>query len=298
MSTLLFEADLIKEKNGLSWTLDRLDSKSTGLSMDVWVKTKYPEDDATMLGMPRVYIGDEPTIKYAISIDAVPVLLDGLSLPEIGISEIVFRELSSWIYANRSALLDYWHGKISSCDLVYALFPYTGGDSFFEVEKVVVVQLPERCRQHYPSYKLHSYERVACKDLAQAEDMLIKYVEIYKEEHLKDWCEDLFCYYIKEYPIGAHITQSDNCLLSWRLYNENGEMIDRSLCCGLDANDKFNEFEGRDYGQFRFKKGDIVEFVYRNEVRLGFVSALPLSRGEVKRRKEKWVAEEGRYIFI
>ncbi len=295
--TTQYKEDLSREKDELSWKLDRLDTKNTGLSMNVWVRTKYPTDDVNMLGTPRVYIGDAPENKYAVSIDAVPVLLDGLSKEEIGITELEFTELSSWIYANRAALLDYWYGRISTCDLVFTHFPYTGGDSFFEVEKVVVEPLPERCRQHYPSYKLHSYERAVCKSLVQAEDVMTKYVEKYREDHPKDWCEDLFCYYIKEYPMGAHITQSDNYLLSWRLYNENGEMIDRSLCCGLDANDAFNEFEGRDNGQFRFKKGDIVEFIYRKEVRLGFVSAIPPSRDWVKRKKEEWASEERGYMY-
>ncbi len=289
MKKLFFEQDLEKEGEEIWWKLDRFDPKSTGLGMNIWVKTKYDTDPVEPT--PRIYVGDSPDRKYAVSIDSVPALLDGLSLEEIGLTEQQFQELATWIYANKVALLDYWDGKICTCDLVYAHFPYTGAASVFEVEKVTVESLPERCRQHYPKYKLHSWERAICTSLAQAEEVLKKYVEKYKEEHPKDWCEDVFCYYIREYPSGVHLSPNEDWLLSWRLYNAEGEMIDRSICCGLNVNENFCKYGGRDDNQFRFKKGDIVEFVWNHEVELGFVVSLPPSIDFVKERRERIVQE-------
>ncbi len=159
-------------------------------------------------------------------------------------------------------------------------------ESVFIVEKVTAEPLPERCRQHYPKYGIRSYERAICRWLAEAEDALNKFVKLTEMEP-KGWSEDVFCYYIKEYPVGIHITQSYNWLLSWRLYNAEGEMIDKSGCGGLDATPDFSEFKGRDSSRIRFKKGDVVEFVWGGEVSLGFVVSLPPTKEEVKARNSR-----------
>ncbi len=149
-------------------------------------------------------------------------------------------------------------------------------DRIFVLERVTVDELDGMKRQHYPSYEVRRYVRGFGRSVEEAEAVMRGIIEASTEES-----EDVFCYYIKGYPLGQGIV-SEYHLDSCRMYDAKGVLVDWRNCSDTDFEDRdedyeYTRFRGRPQERMRFKKGDIVEFMWCNEVCLGFVVELPPS---------------------
>ncbi len=146
--------------------------------------------------------------------------------------------------------------------------PAGSGDAVFVVEKVTVDGLEGRRRQHYPVYGVSRFVKGFCGSLEEAE----RFVKGLVDNEL----EDVFCYYVKEYPLNRRLV-SEYYMESCRMYDAEGEPVDRTTCSGISDEGEYPVFRGRMREMMRFGEGDIVEFVRGGEVMLGFVVALPPS---------------------
>ncbi len=153
-------------------------------------------------------------------------------------------------------------------------------ESLFVVECITIDGLPERRRQHYPCYEISHRQKVYCQTLEKATDCVKRQVEEYEKKD-KDERMEVFCYYIWEYPWGKELYEVERYVFSWRMYDAAGQLIDRNVCAGYDLtdgnSDLYSYYRGRSEELVRFKKGDIVEMVWRGQVMLGFVVGVPLS---------------------
>ncbi len=85
-----------------------------------------------------------------------------------------------------------------------------------------------------------------------------------------------YCYYLHEYPCSQIINVSD--FVTCRVYDADGQLIEQTLCsysCYIDTD--CNKFFGRAEEKLRFKKGDIVEVLHKDEVNLAIIVSFPAS---------------------
>ncbi|MDE5585755.1 MAG: hypothetical protein K2I92_05350 [Muribaculaceae bacterium] len=118
----------------------------------------------------------------------------------------------------------------------------------------------------YPKLDISSFRVGFGRTLEEAEELMRQAIEK-AEEHDKD----IYCFHIKEFPVGSIINVSPFDLgISTRLYDEWGTLLDRTYCSALDRdwNTEYGRFRGRGPEQRRFREGEILEFMTGDEVRL------------------------------
>lgn len=138
--------------------------------------------------------------------------------------------------------------------------------TMFEVIEYDVKDLPERKRSHYPKFDVGHYRVGISYSLSGAEVLMHKAIE-----RAKVYNDEIYCFHIKEYPVGELLSFAwDDYGESWRLYDRNGQLLDKTYCSGLERNHhtEYGRYRGRPQESFRFKAGDIVEVLDGDEVRL------------------------------
>lgn len=171
-------------------------------------------------------------------------------------------------------------------------------ETFFEVIKIEVAPLKDGKRCHYPSFKVHRHLSGVTHTLEEAEALMLKIID-----KAKEYNDDIYCFHIKEYPFGEIVGDAfGGCGMSWQLYDANGKFMDRTYCSAIQADwdTEYGRFRGRPVETRRFKAGDIVEVLDRDEVKLAVAtSSGTLSIEECWERwfgcsKEELQAEEWR----
>ncbi len=115
---LIYDADLRKEGEDLGYKLTSLHSKNTGLDNNIWLKTKYPGEEDSFRGIPRMYVHNSYDQMFAVSISNAPEFMDGLSPEAMGIENESVSKIISWIRRHQKALLRHWFGLTDSCGLL------------------------------------------------------------------------------------------------------------------------------------------------------------------------------------
>lgn len=145
-------------------------------------------------------------------------------------------------------------------------------DTIFELIQYDVKPLPERRRNHYPKFDVWESRIGYAKNLEAAETLIKNAIEAALKCNT-----EIYCFHIKEFPIGKVI--SDGLGVSCRLYDGNGNFLDRTYCSDLDRdfNTEYGRFRGRIAETQRFKTGDIVEVLDGDHVRLAIAMASVIS---------------------
>lgn len=171
--------------------------------------------------------------------------------------------------------------------------------SIFLLEVIETEELEDGKLSHYPMYKVNTYSCAYATTLEDAERMMHQDVLYRKKQKEKDdWMRDVFCYYISEKPIDIMLSKSE--YLSQRMYDAEGSLMDKSLCCtgfgtynsnicNQSEYDRHDDetFYGRSEEDIRFHKGDIVEVLMGHRVKLAVVVGTPPSIEWIsKKRKE------------
>lgn len=133
---------------------------------------------------------------------------------------------------------------------------------------VLQVYTYQTWRRRYPRYRISADPTYYCHTLTEAEELLSQLV-LNKDGKGELWLPDNVHHFtINEYPYGCIAYY-----ISSRLYDPDGNLIDRSLCSGDAQN---GDFHGRPEEMMRFGHGDIVEVMGLDEVVLGFVVSCPV----------------------
>lgn len=132
---------------------------------------------------------------------------------------------------------------------------------------IVVIRDTTRKGPHYPSYKV-TERKIATATTVESAERLIR-------DHVILCCEyyymmpSIHSFRVEERPLD---TLTNGCY-SIRIYDKEGVKIDETMCSSI-IDDK-QSYPGRTPEQIRFKPGDIVEFLYKDEINLGFVVSCP-----------------------
>lgn len=137
--------------------------------------------------------------------------------------------------------------------------------------KVVVYSVNERVysrRSHYPKFEL-SHRTIGYYHSVDDSEKIIS--EIVGDNN--KYKSELYCFYIKEYPVGVKLDCWEDYGISMRLYDSTGKLVDHTYCSGLysDFRTPYGLFRGREEKNIRFKEGDIVEVREDDEVRLAVI---------------------------
>ncbi len=120
----LFTEDMAKEGDDFLWKIHYIDGDEAGIGTDVWIKTKYPTENVADLGTPRIYLGTNPEIKYALSIEENPRLLDDVLETDTGLTPRTMQRVKQWVITYQEPLMAYWRGEIDTIDVIKAICPY------------------------------------------------------------------------------------------------------------------------------------------------------------------------------
>lgn len=148
-------------------------------------------------------------------------------------------------------------------------------ESIFEVTMYEVKDLPERRRNHYPSFEVECSRIGFTHTIEDAEQFIAETIKAYDNN-----IDDIYCFHVKEYPIGRALDMSwPGYGLSWRLYDNSGRILDKTYCSSMerDLNTRYGFFRGRTDDMQRFQEGDIVEVLRGTTVSLGVVASSGLS---------------------
>lgn len=144
--------------------------------------------------------------------------------------------------------------------------PRRDEETIFEVIEYDVKDLPGRKRNHYPKFNVRHYRVGICHTLPEAETLMHKAIE-----RAKGYNDEIYCFHIKEFPMGELMGFIwENYGESWRLYDGQGQFLDKTYCSALECDHRtiYGRYRGRHEDSFRFKEGDIVEVLDGDEVRL------------------------------
>ncbi len=151
-----------------------------------------------------------------------------------------------------------------------------GVDSIFELKGYYPVGLPDRKRQHYPQYDLWSERSAFYHTLAEAEEAIRMRVS---NNVIEEPDDKYYSFIVKEWQM-ATLSHNESNMLSWHLYDGEGNLRLHSLAADLDCDvDRaYTKFRGRAEETIAFKEGDIVEVAdYRSqEVRLAVIIGTPI----------------------
>ena len=156
--------------------------------------------------------------------------------------------------------------------------------SIFQVRIVTIDELDEGKHQHYPKYTTSDFISGFAHTLEEAEEMIRKDVAWWKTQECGP---EVYCYLVAEKPMGMMAFDGD--ILSERAYDAAGKLFNRTFCssafCYYTDYDNYTPretqpeeiFRGRPEEEIKFHKGDIVEVLSGNEVKLAIVVGSPLS---------------------
>ena len=101
----------------------------------------------------------------------------------------------------------------------------------FKLEVLETEELEEGKRSHYPKYKVSNFcPQAFATTLEEAERLMHQDIEYRRKmKREDDYPRDTFCYYISEIPMG--LLHYDRECLSERMYDGDGNLIDRYFCC-------------------------------------------------------------------
>lgn len=132
---------------------------------------------------------------------------------------------------------------------------------------IVVIRDTTRNRPHYPSYKVTERKIATATTVESAERLIRDHVIICSLYYYM--MPSIHSFRVEERPLDS---LTKGCF-SVRIYDKEGVKIDETLCSSI-IEDK-QSYPGRTPEQIRFKPGDIVEFLYKDEINLGFVVSCP-----------------------
>lgn len=171
--------------------------------------------------------------------------------------------------------------------------------AIFLLEVIETEETEDNQPSPYPIYKVRTYSRAFATTLEEAERLMhqdILYRKKIKESD--DWMQEVFCYYISDKPLDMMHFKDE--YLSQRMYDAEGSLIDKSLCstgfrtyspniCNMSEYDRNEDetFHGRSEEQIRFHKGDIVEVLRGNEVKLAIVVGTPLTTEWIWKKRQE-----------
>ncbi len=152
--------------------------------------------------------------------------------------------------------------------------PVKERETLFVLTQMCIEPLEGGKRQHYPKYGLYagliSYHRSA----ADAEKEMRRQAEEHKLDPERN--PDVFCYYLREFPYSQATYRYGN--VSCRTYDKEGNLLVASRCSDLREDEpEYRRFFGRPKELVRFKKGDIIEYIYRGKAALGVIALTPLT---------------------
>lgn len=109
--------------------------------------------------------------------------------------------------------------------------PRRNEETLFEVIEYDVKDLPERKRRHYPKFDVRNYRVGIAHSLSEAEVLMHKAIE-----RTKIYNDEIYCFHIKEYPIRELLDFLwENYGESWRLYDSQGRLLDKTYCSSLEC---------------------------------------------------------------
>lgn len=133
---------------------------------------------------------------------------------------------------------------------------------------ILTIYTYQEWRRRYPRYAISKGDTFYCHTLAEAEELLRQLI-INKDGNGELWLPDNVHHFtINEYPYGSRAY-----FITSRLYDSNGYLTDQSLSPWYGEN---GSFHGRTEEMIRFSHGDIVEMMWGDEVKLGFVVGCPV----------------------
>lgn len=132
---------------------------------------------------------------------------------------------------------------------------------------IVVLRDTTYKRPHYPSYKVTERKIASATTVESAERLIRDHVIICSQYYYM--MPSIHSFRVEERPLD---TLTKGCY-SVRIYDKEGVKLDETLCSSI-IEDK-QSYPGRTPEQIRFKPGDIVEFLYKDEINLGFVVSCP-----------------------
>lgn len=144
---------------------------------------------------------------------------------------------------------------------------------------IVIIRDTTRNRPHYPSYKVTERKIASAITVESAEKLIRDHVIICSQYY--DMMPSIHSFRVEERPLD---TLTKGCY-SVRIYDKEGVKLDETLCSSIIEDRQ--SYPGRTPEQIRFKPGDIVEFLYKDEINLGFVVSCPPTVEHTMRVKAK-----------
>ena len=127
----------------------------------------------------------------------------------------------------------------------------------------------------YPEFEIRQRMQGIFSDKAHAEEGIKECVKSALEDNV-----EIYCFKVYEVPLDQNTyLGTDNFYRSVReyLYDDKGHEIDSTTCSSLDEDifTEYGSFLGKPKEHMRFKKGDIVEVIEQDKVRLAVVTHDP-----------------------
>ena len=127
----------------------------------------------------------------------------------------------------------------------------------------------------YPEFEIRQRMQGIFSDKAHAEEGIKECVKSAYEDNV-----EIYCFKVYEVPLDQNTyLGTDNFYRSVReyLYNDKSHEIDSTTCSSLDEDifTEYGSFLGKPKEHMRFKKGDIVEVIEQDKVRLAVVTHDP-----------------------
>lgn len=156
--------------------------------------------------------------------------------------------------------------------------PRRDEDTIFEITMLEIGFVPERRRELYPKFPVRRVRIGFSSTLAGAEKLIFAAISNAAQQ---DEANKICCFHVKEYPLDTHDEIGySNYGTSWRLYDQNGNLIDHTWCSSMerDFDTEYGKFRGRPPESIRFKAGDVVEiYDERNScIRLAIATQSPV----------------------
>ncbi len=157
----------------------------------------------------------------------------------------------------------------------------TESQTIFVLRRFVINSNDRKHSRYYPKYTVSQDLSAFCTSLEVAEGKLREMIAE-NNECKKALRRNIFCFYISEFAVDYPIYEKNSDFAkSVRVYNAKGNLIERTLCVGYwhPAPTPLEEtyFWGRNAENTRFEKGEIVEVLHGEEVRLAIVVSQPLT---------------------
>lgn len=163
--------------------------------------------------------------------------------------------------------------------------PRLDEETIFQVMEYTVNSYPGCNESPYPKFSLSHRLIGLSHSISKAERLIEEAIA-----NNKKYRRESYCFYIKEIPVGLYFGSVwDDEYISLRLYNSDGQFLNRSYCSTMsrEIRSTYNIFRGRPSEAIRFNEGDIVEVRNGNIVHLSVVASAPLSIERAWELKDK-----------